>query len=203
METDIILELNLPGPNELLLDAIMRCANEAPIDTRYKGNHERLQGNTINAISRQFEKDNEEIIELARKQYQPFFEEEFFPVVGILTNIDPNEKYACWPPHSDRERIFALNWYIEEGGENVSTVFYKQMWDHTPGLGTGKPWKYSEVEVDHEIHFEMNKWYALSVRRAHSIERVENRRLLFSLSFYNISFYEFKLKYPQYIIKFL
>ena len=74
------------------------------------------------------------------------------------------------------------------------------MWDHTPGLGTGKPWQYSEVELYKEAHFELNKWYGLSVRRAHSIERIETRRLLFSLSFYNITFDEFKEKYKQYIV---
>lgn len=200
MDTDIILELNLPAPNSQLLDAIMRCVNAAPIDTVIKSTHERIQGNTVNVVSRQFEKDDDEVIQLARQQYQPFFDEEFFPVIGILRNMDKTQKYACWPPHSDRERIFGLNWYIEEGGQHVSTVFYKQMWDHLPGDGTGKIWKYSEVELDQNIHFDINKWYALSVRRAHSIEHIENRRLIFSLSFYNITFYEFKEKYKQYIV---
>jgi len=200
MSDDIILELNLPGPSNQLLSAIMRCASEAPLDTQLKKNHERLQSNTVNAVSRQFEKDDEEVIRLAREQYQPFFDEEFFPVIGILTNVDQYEKYACWPPHSDRERIFGLNWYIEEGGDNVSTVFYKQMWDHEVGAGTGKIWKYSEVELDQSIHFEINKWYALSVRRAHSIEKIETRRLLFSLSFYNMIFDDFKEKYKKYIV---
>lgn len=196
---DLFVELNLPKPNDSLMSAITRCVNEAPLDTLNKGNLERFQNYTVNVISRQFEKDDEEVINLAREQYQSFFEEEFFPVLGILTNVNPNEKYACWPPHSDRERIMAMNWYLEEGGEHVPTVYYKQQWDHIPGPGTGRAWKYSEVDLDRPVHFEVGKWYALNVRQAHSIEKIESRRVLFTLSFYNITFEEFKSKYPQYI----
>jgi hypothetical protein len=196
---DSIFEMNLPKPNADLEREILRCAHEAPLDTVFKTHHENFQNVTVNAVSRQYEKTDEVVIKLAKEQYQVYFDEEIFPVVGILTNVHPTEKYACWPPHSDRERVFCMNYYYEEGGENVTTVFYKQMCDNTPGLGTGKRWQYTECEVHEPIHFEMNKWYGLAVRRAHSIENVENRRIMFSLSFYDINFDEFKLKYKHYL----
>lgn len=200
MINDSIFEMNLPKPNPDLEREILRCAYGAPIDSVFKGHHERFQNQPVNAVSRQYEKEDDVVIKLGREQYQPYFDEEIFPVVGILTNVDSNSKYACWPPHSDRERIFAMNYYYEEGGDNVTTVFYKQMIDHTPGKGTGKRWQYEEVEPHYTAHFEMNKWYGLSVRRAHSIENVENRRIMFTLSFYGITFDQFILKYPQYIV---
>jgi hypothetical protein len=192
--------LNIEKPNELLEKEIMRCANEAPLDTFYQNNHKKLQDRPLNVISRQFEKEDDIVIKLAKEQYQHLFDEEIFPVVGILTNVDPDEKYACWPPHSDRERIFCTNYYYELGGDNVTTVFYKQITDHIPGLGTGRVWKYEEIDILEEVHFDLNQWYGLSVRRAHSIEKVENRRIIFSLSFYEITFDDFRVKYPQYIL---
>lgn len=196
---DSIFEINLPKPNANLEREILRCAYEAPLDTMFKNHHETFQNSTVNAVSRQYEKSDNIVIQLGIEQYQPYFEEEIFPVVGILTNVSETEKYACWPPHSDRERIFCMNYYYEEGGENVTTIFYKQMIDDTSGPGTGKRWQYEECEVLDPIRFEMNKWYGLRVRRAHSIENVETRRIMFSLSFYGISYDQFKIKYNHYL----
>jgi len=191
--------LNIPKPNQDLETEILRCAAEAPLDNKVKSHHERLQGENLNIISRQYEKEDVIVISLGKAQYQPYFDEEIFPVVGILTNVHSSEKYACWPPHSDRERIFCMNYYYQEGGQKVTTVFYDRIIDHTPGPGTGRIYQYSELNLFEEVHFAMNQWYGLSVRRAHSIEKVENRRIMFSLSFYDITFDQFKQKYPKYL----
>lgn len=192
-------KLNLAKPNIELEQEILRCAYNAPLDSAIKQFHENIQKKQLNIISRQYEKEDLTVIELSKQQYQPYFDEEIFPVVGILTNVSTTEKYACWPPHSDRERIFCLNYYYEEGGEHVTTVFYQQIANHLSGPGTGRQWQYDDIDVLEEAHFDMNEWYGLSVRRAHSIENIENRRIMFSLGFYDITFDEFRIKYPQYI----
>jgi hypothetical protein len=114
--------------------------------------------------------------------------------LGIIRNIG-FEKFACWPPHTDRVRIFALNYYLREGGEYVTTVTYNTLDHNIAGEGTGKIYKYEDLSIDKIYHLKMNSWYALSVRQAHSIENIENMRLIFTLSFHDITYHEFQGKY--------
>jgi len=194
----MIIELNLPKPSEKIVQAVYRIADSAPLELELKSMHDKIQDYTKNSVSRKFIEDDEELNRLAQLEFSHLFTETFKPAVGIIKNIR-DEKYACWPPHADRVRIFALNFYINEGGDYVTTVTYKAHGDYRVGPGTGSVFKYEDLEVDNAYHLETNKWYALSVRQAHSIENIENTRLIFTLSFFDLTCAEFIEKYPQYI----
>ena len=101
--------------------------------------------------------------------------------------------------HADRVRIFALNFYVQEGGKNVTTVMYNSHGDYQVGLGTGRIFKYEDLSVDTLYQLEVKKWYALSVRQAHSVENIETTRLIFTLSLFDITYDQFLIKY-KYLI---
>jgi hypothetical protein len=195
----MIIELkNIPMPSEDIINAAYRIANSAPLELELKAMHDKIQDYKKNSVSRKFVEDDMELNYLAKKEFENFFEEDFKAAVGVIKNIREEEfQYACWPPHADRVRIFALNFYIKDGGKDVKTVMYTTHGDFKSGPGTGNVFKYEDLTVDKEYHLEINKWYALSVRQAHSIENIENTRIIFTLSFFNLTFHDFVKKYPH------
>lgn len=194
----MITKLNLPKPSKNIIDRVFELSETADLEIELKNKHDSIQNFTKNSVSRKFIENDYIIQELAQKEYSNFFDEKIIPAVGIIKNIQ-KEKYACWPPHSDRVRIFALNYYIQEGGEYVTTVTYNTIDNHIAGTGTGKIYRYEDLEIDTVYHTEMNSWYALSVRQAHSIENIETTRLIFTLSFWDITYDKFIEKYNKYL----
>jgi hypothetical protein len=192
----MIREINLPPPSQKILEKIERMLSITEIDLELalKRKHDYIQKFRKNSVSRKFLEDDEELNQLSQNEYKIFFNEKFHASLGIIRNIE-TEKYACWPPHTDRVRIFALNYYLREGGEYVTTVTYNTLDNNIAGAGTGKIYKYEDLSVDKTYHLKMNSWYALSVRQAHSIENIENMRLIFTLSFHDITYHEFESKY--------
>lgn len=198
----MIVKLCLPPPSINLLHEINRVASAAPLEIELKQMHDKIQNFTKNSVSRKFIEDDEIFNKLALKEFSPFFEEKIKPAVGIVKNVQPGQ-YACWPPHADRVRIFALNFYVSEGGNHVTTVMYDKYGDYKVGVGTGEVFKYKELNIDKEYHLETNSWYALSVRQVHSIEHIETTRIIFTLSFFDITCAEFIKKYPQYVKQYI
>lgn len=194
----MIIELDLPSPSQKILEAIYRISNHAPLELELKAMHDKIQDYKRNSVSRKFIEDDEELNYLAQLEYDSLFDEKFKPAVGVIKNLKTGQ-YACWPPHADRVRIFALNYYVEEGGKNVTTVMYNSYGDFKVGPGTGSIFKYEDLLIDKSYHLKTKNWYALSVRQAHSIENIETTRLIFTLSFFDITCQEFIQKYKQYI----
>jgi hypothetical protein len=194
----MIIELDLPLPSKKILQAIYRIAEAAPLELELKAMHDRVQDYTRNSVSRKFIEDDEELNRLSQLEFGHLFEEKFKPAAGIIKNLR-EDQVACWPPHADRVRIFALNFYIQEGGKYVTTVMYNASGDNQVGPGTGSVFKYEDLTIDTSYHLEIQKWYALSVRQAHSIENIEGTRLIFTLSFFDTTCDEFIKKYPNYI----
>lgn len=194
----MIIELNLPRPSKKIIEAIYRISNHAPLELELKAMHDKVQDFKRNSVSRKFIEDDEELNILAQEEYSSLFEEKFKPAAGIVKNIKTYQT-ACWPPHADRVRIFALNYYVEEGGKYVTTVMYNNHGNYKVGPGTGSVFKYEDLTIDKSYHLKTKTWYALSVRQAHSIENIETTRLIFTLSFFDITCQEFIQKYKQYI----
>jgi hypothetical protein len=194
----MITELCIPKPSPELLQNVYRVAEAAELELPLKAMHDKIQNYTRNSVSRKFIENDAEIARLAAIEYAPLFDEKIIPAVGIVKNIQ-TEKYACWPPHADRVRIFALNFYVEPGGENVRTIMYDRHSNFYPGPGTGEIYQYESLKVEAEFQLKNREWYALSVRQAHSVEDIESTRIIFTLSFWDINYHQFLAKYPQYI----
>lgn len=191
----MLTKIILPSPSKEIIRRIYELSDSAAEELSLKQIHDNIQNYTKNSVSRKFIEDDPIITNLSIKEFGHFFEEKFIPAAGIVKNINQTKKYACWPPHTDRTRLFALNYYITEGGTNVSTVFYTYQDDYIPGPGTGKIFKYEDLEIVKSYHTQINTWYALSVRQAHSVENIESIRLIFTLSFFDITYQDFLKKY--------
>jgi hypothetical protein len=128
--------------------------------------------------------------------YQPLFDEQLHPVLINLVNTNTTTP-AFYPPHVDQKRITSLNFYIEPGGDNVTTSFYKEEGNFDL-LGSSK--NYDEVTVDYSLPMNDKAWYLLDVNRYHSVENILTNRFIFCLSFADLTVEQFKIKYKKYFV---
>lgn len=194
----MIVPLDLPMPSPKLINLVRETALNRPVNMSSKFWHEQQQSSSnINCAAGDFFSDTE-ITELTRLEYQHLFDEVIYPVVGIIINTNP-DKIASYPPHVDRARITALNFYVDEGGEEVTTVLYNQYESIEDTVG-GQVAKYEDLTIDHVYKMTSNQWYALNVRQYHSVENIETSRIILSISLIHCDQVKFCEKYQQYII---
>lgn len=83
----------------------------------------------------------------------------------------------CHGPHIDRSRLFVLQYVIETGGPDVTTVFYQprhQKVEITPGWHCVN---YDELEVENIYRILPKRWYLINARFAlHSTEGITSSR---------------------------
>lgn len=171
----MIYELTLPKPsNKLLL--LVEDFNKLKLDLYKKQWLEEFNNNKINAVTHQFAAVPE-LQQLVNEEYSKFFKYDLFVTVGVIKNL--SQYPACLPPHIDRTRALTINYYIELGGDQVSTCFY----DIEAPTARTEPinFKYTQVNKKQEIVFQKNKWYAYDVCVAHSVENIINTRLFLTL----------------------
>ncbi len=194
----MMLKLNLPKPSKELYAEIWRVANDAGYDWPLKAGLDKINRYEVNSITHVFPEDSI-LNELTIKEYQEYFQgHKLIPSVGVLRNTE-KDRVSCFPPHGDRTRIFALNFYIQKGGKDVQTVFYDKHISLDSGPGTGEQFRYDQVEVETVYRTKMDTWYALNVRQIHSVENIETIRIIYTISFHHFNMVEFVEKYHSYI----
>lgn len=125
--------------------------------------------------------------------YQKFFDEEIIPVIIYLVNTDPREP-AFYMPHVDKKRLVSLNYCLDSGGSAVTTSFYKQCSDYSM---TGSSCTYNDVDLETQVQYNKPEWQLLDVNRYHSVENITGKRMLFCLSFSDITAEQFLQKYAN------
>jgi len=194
----MMLKLNLPVPSAALYSTIHSVAETAPYDWKLKEALDKINRYSVNSMTHTFP-ENETLTALTVEEYQQFFPtENLIPSVGVLRNTEKG-RIACFPPHGDRGRIFALNFYIQSGGKDVQTIFYDKYIPFDAGPGTGQQFRYDEVKIETIYRTKMDTWYALNVRQIHSVENIETTRIIYTISFHDISMVDFINKYHSYI----
>ena len=172
----MIYELTLPKPSNKLLLSVEDHFKKLSLDLSRKQWLDEFNNNKINAVPHDFAVVPE-LQQLVNEEYGNFFKYDLFAAVGVMKNLSENP--ACLPPHIDRGRTLAINYYIELGGDKVSTCFYdiEAPTARTESINL----KYTQVNKKQEIVFQKNKWYAYDVCVAHSVENIIDTRLFLIL----------------------
>lgn len=187
--------VNLPKPSDSLLSTVRAVALSNPVNYGSQRWHKTIQPEHVNCAAGEFFLDPA-VSSLALAEYQPFFAEPILAVIGIIINTESFP--ATYPPHSDINRTLAINYYIDLGGHNVDTIFYKKT-DSILDIG-GHVLSYDTVpEIDHVDRFSTGLWYAMNPKQYHSVEGIESSRLMITLSFRGLTFDQFIAKYKQYL----
>ena len=193
-----VVKLDLPPPADSTVEKIKQFVYELPKNDQAREWLNQFYHNEINAVDQSFQLfDN--IKDEVNAVYKNYFKCNILPVLGIMKNVAGDT--ACLPPHCDRARYTAINYYIELGGSNVVTNFYNY---HRPDndLTEAKNILYNELELEHQYCFEQQQWYAYNVQQCHSVENVETTRIALMLGLEtNLNFENFKLQYHHLFLK--
>jgi hypothetical protein len=175
----MIYQLNLPKPSDRLISLVREAASTRSTNYASKAWHEGVQQAEINCAAGDFFA-YEQVTAQSRQEYQQYFPYVLYPIVGIIENTDITRP-ASYCPHTDRVRTVGINYYIDAGGPNVTTVFYDKEDSADDDVG-GNMLPYEQLTKVGEQHFNENAWYMFGTRRFHSVENVESTRLILTLS---------------------
>jgi hypothetical protein len=185
----MIHKIDLPNPSNELITQVKKYAVEAPINYSSVEWHKTIQNGKVNCASGYFF-TQPSVTELALTEFAGFFTTKITPMIGVLSNIN-DRSVASYPPHTDRTRTMTLNYYIDLGGENVSTVFYTKK-DDTILEPDFKVFTYEQVDPICSLNLSSNIWYALNVQKIHSVENINTTRIMLALSLYDCDFNDLK-----------
>lgn len=193
-----VVELNLPAPSESIVSKIRNFAYSLPNDDQARNWLNQFYSNKINAVDQSFQLFNVIDAEI-NNLYQSYFDCKILPVLGIMKNV--TNHVACLPPHCDRARNTAINFYIDLGGSNVVTNFYNYHRIDTD-LTEAENVFYENLVIENQYCFKNRTWYAYGVQQCHSVENVETTRIALMLGLEtNINFDNFKLQYQHLFCK--
>lgn len=181
--------LNLPHPSDELLDSI-RIDLASTLDTH-------VPQNTFQPGMVDFIYFHGKSKELGIKEYSKFFEEDF-NFTGMLFRPDSSVKESNLLPHPDLGRITGLNYILSSGGDNVTTTWYNKVNENLQN----REWMhdiYEGLEPIRSYCYKEHVWYAMESCRFHSVENVQSDRLILTVSFTNLKFNDFLLKYRHLI----
>jgi hypothetical protein len=195
----MIYKLNLPIPSKDLLELIDQKIIEFQntITNRLEYIRRSKMSNDINSVFQLYNTHNTGIVkELVDAEYSDYFGLSLHPTLISFENMH-QDRVACFPPHTDDYRNITLNYYLQQGGSAVETVFYDEV--QTENLNQGLDKDHRDLFVANKFLANENCWYLLDAKRFHSVENIETERRIFSLSF-NLTYDEFIVKYNNLLL---
>jgi len=177
-------EINLPKPSEKLINLIKTVAASRPTNIGGQAVHIDVQSDNVNCAAGEFFADPE-VSKLALLEYQSYFYNNLTPLIGLLRNTRTDAP-ASYAPHSDRIRNVGINFYVDLGGSNVSTVFYDKH-DPEDDLQGGHNARYEDLTKVNEYYCNDSTWYVFNTRQYHSVENIETTRVMLSLSLIGVN----------------
>lgn len=193
-----VVKLNLPPPDSIRQELI-NYLNNTVIDPDGKRWLDEFHGNSINSAVSSFFSAPEDWQTRITQLYQSYFDKHEISIVFAAVK-NPGSKAVCLPPHTDRARGLAINYYLELGGPNVDTVFYNYYASTLSHQATN--FLYSAIgEPVSKIRFEQG-WYAYNVDQVHSVENINSNRYILILLLKTTEVYHLEnllLDYPQLI----
>ena len=184
----MIYNINLPQPNQALLDYMFEFSNSVyskglPKRTQeesdrifplYPGKNICSNPYTMNLV----------LSNLFYKQYRSFFSTKTTPIVIAHVNINPSTPAEIMP-HTDSQRRVAFNFIADPGGSNVKNQMYYNYYDQEDiSLVDTIQFSHEESKLEGVYTLEHNHWYGLNVRYSHGVTNIETKRLLLGISIF-------------------
>ena len=197
-----LLYLNLPQLPRDIEQEIINTADKIPSDESGRLWIEEFHNHQVHAVSHVYGRANSilngQLQEEIQQLYGKYFNENLVAVVGKLENTG-GVQLAEAPPHCDRARYVAINYLIKSGGSNVLTCFYNEHRSNDD-LTMAENVKYNQITLNCKVCIPERQWHSYDVQYVHSVENIENTRLLFSIvPISNPNFDTFQKKYKDLI----
>jgi hypothetical protein len=193
-----ICQLDLPAPSQAFIDTVISIVQASQLDVAGKQWLDQ-QNNTHNSAEHLFFAQTQ-VDSLMQEEFGRFFHAPVGGVIGIMKNTSGD--FANHPPHIDRGRALAINYYLDLGGPDVLTTFYDQI--ELAQADQSKNFSYQQMQNKKigQIKFEKNTWYAFDVCRCHSIENITHTRYFVSIFIKdsNYTVQDLAVDYPDLIL---
>lgn len=85
-------------------------------------------------------------------------------------------------PHTDRSRDYSLMYIIKTGGPDVRTYFWQQQNQELIRNRFTFLTSYDDLELFDTADFVEGQWFLMNNRILHSVEHIQDRRLVFQIS---------------------
>ena len=175
---------NLPKPTQQMCEMALNLISSIPSSTVYDeifAKAQKVLTRPVNMVSGDQIWEDEKFNQIMKNHYQKFFT---IPIIsaGIIYFVNQDTVPACLPPHNHNVRTVALNFILEPGGPNVSTVMY----DHLRNIPLSEFFEfydYSDLTKKAEVNSNNAEWYLFQSNRIHSVENILSRRVLIYLMF--------------------
>lgn len=192
-------KMNLPDPDVSILSQLLIHYKSLPENPRFsdlqQANAERWGDKANVAKCSYFHADP--VQSYTEKTYQPYFEDKIYGLFILLTNVG-DTPLAVYPPHLDQTRITSINYVLEPGGDDVYTSVYEQTGDYS-GFGiVSRPNEVFDLRKEYKLNDP--EWVAIDVQRYHSVRNIQHERVLYCLTFLDITLDEVGEKYKHLIL---
>ena len=121
-------------------------------------------------------------------------------IIAEWTNLGYSKiSPPCLGPHLDRTRFYTLQYIIDTGGSEVSTVFYRARSENLQ-METGKGLyfnDYSQLEPFEAFYAQSGEWYLINGRQIHSVENIQSTRVAVQIGLMRDPIEEFLLVPPK------
>lgn len=194
----MILELAIPSPPATVIQRLVAFAQTLGHNDSSREWLRRFHNNEINVVNYDFEWA-QEINEEMSSFLAPYFpKEDILTVAGIMRNV--SDEPAWLPPHCDRLRYLAINFYIDLGGNNVETKFYNYNRQDGADMSEAHNLRFNDIEEIISYKFQTGRWYCYNVQQCHAVSGVETARIFLALIIKsNLTLEQFKEKYSSII----
>lgn len=193
-----MIQLSLPELSAELVSKIRLFSNELAHNDNDRLWLNEFHNNTINAVNQNFVPFDHDIDAEIKEIYSGYFNNTIRPVIGVMRNV--TRFTATMPCHCDRLRNIAINYYIDLGGDDVSTQFYD--YTRTDDTTVSENISKDSVNLLDSYTFQRNKWYCYNVQQCHSVENIETTRIFLGLFLENNpTINEFMQEYSNLVIQ--
>ena len=169
---------NLPAVPDDLVANVLNTLDSVPIDHAVPQravliDNEQVENITYNR-HRAIDELTEWIHQNISSQYISFGVQVQTPKPHINTHF----------PHTDTlPRIWALNYNLDPGGDNVITSWYQERGHSILRPGPCRPQDISQLDVLESVQIQPRRWHLLNTQVLHGVENIHGPRIAITLGF--------------------
>ena len=175
----MLIQLNLPKPNTDLINYSIKIINDFEFAYRKLDWCKKTYGFNHSYADYEYYIDDY-ITSSTLTQFQCYFKYAIDKVYLIMNNSHDGLPRVM-PPHTDKYRKTAINFYPKLGGCNSKLTLYKQYGSDQLNESDLAPYNQLSKESVHSLA--ENTWFGFNAKQFHSLENITSKRLCLALFF--------------------